>query len=69
MANYIKTLEAKVKELEAEKEQGQTAINNFRNFLRCSKFSGEENGERKDWISTADVQNHLDVIRNAFTGL
>ncbi len=52
-AKYKETLAA----VSADLEQ-------FRVFLHSAKFTGTENGERKDWISTGDVLTRLAEMRN-----
>ena len=39
-------------------------IDAFRIFLNGPKFTGTDNGERKDWIATGDVLRELNEIRN-----
>ena len=38
------------------------SIQDFKRFLAGSKFTGTENGERKDWISTGDVNRWLSEL-------
>ena len=53
MANYIKTLEARLQE-KAE------LVAEFRQHLLSPKFSGlAQDGSRKDWIATGDVLRWL----------
>jgi len=55
MANYIKSLEEKV-------ELATFWAEEFQRHLSLPKFSGTENGERKDWIATQDVHNRLNQL-------
>jgi len=60
MANYIKTLEARVEELEARLQQKAKLVAAFRQHLLSPKFSGlDPDGSRKDWIATGDVLRWL----------
>ena len=64
--NYIKRLEQD-RFLHANQiNKADHAINDFRIFLQSPKFTGTDpDGERKDYISTADVLNRLLIIRDA----
>lgn len=62
--SYIKSLEAKIALLETQKRNTEREITDFKLFLCSAKFVGEEGGERKDWISTTDVQHKLNEICN-----
>lgn len=60
--NYIKSLQ---QQLTTEQERitlAEQEIQAFRSHLRSPKFTGTENGERKDWISTGDVERRLQII-------
>ncbi len=43
----------------------QRDINSMLAFLDSAKFTGTDNGERKDWISTADLKHFLIELRQA----
>ena len=67
--NYIEKLQKENESLKKQVQFFQDALNNFHLFLHSPKFTGEENGERKDWISTGDVINwkrdvETDFFRN-----
>jgi len=63
--NYIKQLQEKNKSLQSQIDSAQTEINDFISFLHSDKFAGVDSaGERKDWISTADVLHKLMEIRS-----
>ena len=56
MANCIKTLEARAKELESRLQGKAELVAAFRQHLLSPKFSGlDQDGSRKDWIATGDV--------------
>jgi len=57
--NYIHELERENAALKARLKAKDDAAIAFMVFLRSPKFTGEENGERKDWISTGDVVHWL----------
>lgn len=58
--NYIKSLQAKVADLEQERAIAQADVDTFLAYLHSDKFKGSQiDGERKDWISTGDVINWL----------
>ena len=63
--NYIKQLEMKARDLGAIVGQTEIEIVRFQTFLNGPKFTGTENGERKDWIATADVITWLRELRSA----
>ena len=68
--NYIKQLQADNALLHARINATNNAIQDFREHLASPKFVGTETyGERKDWISTSDVNNHLSCIRDALHGI
>jgi hypothetical protein len=63
--NYIKRLEAEAGAKDAKIANVQDQINAFITFLHGDKFAGfESNGDRKDWISTADVIERLREMRS-----
>lgn len=65
--NYIQTLRADLAGQTAAVETFKTEIAHFRMFLHSPKFLGDEQGQRKDWISTSDVLFWLsDVESHAF---
>lgn len=62
--NYIKKLQAQLAEKEKQIEMAKNEVNNFISHLHSDKFAGHDSqGNRKDWISTADVLNRLMEIR------
>ena len=61
--NYIKHLEQENAELRQRAELANKEIADFLVFLASPKFTGLENGERKDWIATTDVKLRLMEIR------
>jgi len=60
--NFIQKLQGEVKEKQEKISSVQEEIIGFVLFLRGPKFTGTENGERKDWISTSDVILRLQEI-------
>lgn len=63
--NYIKQLEEDKLNLANQLTQMHTGLQDFIVFLQTSpKFKNEPNQERKDWISTTDVINRLQEIKN-----
>jgi hypothetical protein len=62
--NYIKRLEADLKAAQDKLAAMEEEIQSFRKHLQSSKFVNTET-ERNDWIAVADVQRHLDNIKNA----
>ncbi len=64
--NYIKQLQEDKKNLAVKVAKVYLELNDFVIFLQTSpKFQGNESdGARKDWISTADVINRLQEIKN-----
>ena len=64
MANYIKTLESIADERGDRLTQIHENIEWMRSHLLSSKFVGQSiDGERKDWISTADVLRFIEQLR------
>lgn len=65
---YINVLQKKVEALEGRSTQAQHLIQQFRQHLDIAKFKGvDQNGERKDWIATADVEAWLRNITAVLT--
>lgn len=64
--NYIQTLQEQNKNLAGKLASVLLEIDDFKTFLQTAeKFKGiESNGERKDWISTVDVINRIQEIKN-----
>jgi hypothetical protein len=63
--NYIKKLEARVKELENEKAVVVEQLTEFAVYLGSEKFQGvDASGERKDWVSSREVLGHLFSMRS-----
>ena len=52
---YIQRLKKENQELKEKLNFLSKEIDSFNSFLHSSKFTGDENGERKDWIATGDV--------------
>ena len=61
--NYITRLQAENELLKEQLAKAERQVTTFMAFLQGPKFTGEENGERKDWIATGDVQNWLSQFR------
>ena len=53
--NYIKLLEKQAEDKNNRLIQYSIFIDGIVTHLNSSKFKGEENGERKDWIATGDI--------------
>jgi hypothetical protein len=66
--NFIKQLQAENEELKAKLASATQSITDFMVFLNGPKFTGTENGERKDWIATGDVQTRLSQLRSELNG-
>ncbi len=63
--NYIKQLQTERNNLMTKLSDVQKELYAFQAFLQTSpKFRNEPNQERKDWISTSDVINRLQEIKN-----
>lgn len=62
--NYIKKLERENEELKDALKAFDKSSALFMSHLMSSKFTGTENGERKDWISTGDVITRLREMRS-----
>lgn len=65
--NHILQLQEDKRKLQAKLDEAHTQINAFRAHLHSSKFQGTEGGERKDWISTADVLHRLRDMEGAMS--
>lgn len=57
--NYIHQLQADLCGHIAAIESMRQSMRQFQSFLNGPKFTGTDNGERKDWIATADVLHWL----------
>lgn len=57
--NYIAQLKQQVSERDARIASLESSMEAFRLHLHSAKFTGTENGERKDWIATGDVLKWL----------
>lgn len=53
--NFINKLQAENAELKQKLAAASQNVTDFMAFLQGPKFTGTENGERKDWIATGDV--------------
>lgn len=53
--NYIKLLEKQAEDKNNRLIQYSIFIDGIVTHLNSSKFKGEENGEKKDWIATGDI--------------
>lgn len=63
--NYIQNLQQLTQLQEQRLKEIREEIQEFIVFLHSDKFAGVDSaGERKDWISTADVLHKLIEIRN-----
>ncbi len=68
--NYIKQLKSDNFQLASQVNEADIAIHEFRKHLQINKYKGfEEDGSRKDWISTADVDIWLLRIRDSLLNL
>jgi hypothetical protein len=63
--NYIKRLQADNAEKDGRIAAMEAELSAFRAHLALPKFNGVEDGERKDWIATADVTAWIDRIGDA----
>lgn len=64
--NYIKKLEMENADLREVISYAQETVQRYREHLELPKFKGyEENGDRKDWIATGDV----DLMMRTLMGL
>jgi len=58
--NYIKRLEAELAEAREELAAKNSLLRAFMRELEGQKFQGvDSDGDRKDWIATADVTDRL----------
>ncbi len=62
--NYIKQLQQENTQLRADLESIRLEVEAFIVHLNSDKFRGTDNGERKDWIATADVIQRLRAIQS-----
>lgn len=67
--NYIKQLQAENEQLRQRLAAGIVELDEFKVHLHSDKFKGEEGGERKDWIATADVLHRLSDVRATLNGM
>jgi hypothetical protein len=66
--NYIKTLEKISDDRGARLIKYEDFLNGIVAHLETAKFKGEENGDRKDWIATADIIKMIyDFKRELYT--
>jgi hypothetical protein len=64
--NYIKRLEAENAEKANRLDAVAAELSEFRKHIDLPKFKGtDEDGDRKDWIATADVCDWIEKIRIA----
>lgn len=62
--NYIGQLKEQIAERDARLAVLETSLSEITALLHSPKFTGtESNGERKDWIATADVLNWIRETR------
>lgn len=61
--NHILKLQSENKTLATASQNAQEEIQLFLAHLHSAKFTGTENGERKDWIATGDVIARMQEIR------
>ncbi len=61
--NHILRLQEENKNLKEKLQILNKNMSLFLEFLNSSKFQGEENGERKDWINTSDVRTRIMELR------
>ena len=65
MANYIKKLEAIGTERAERLQAMHERIEWMRAHLLSAKFTGiDADGDRKDWIATADVLRFIEELRS-----
>jgi hypothetical protein len=68
--NYINRLQSERAENALQAREMESQAQGFLAYLSCAKFSGvDSNGQRKDWISTGEVQNLLISLRNSASAL
>lgn len=64
MSNYIQTLQTIAADRGERLTQLHERIESMRAHLLSSKFSGVDlDGDRKDWIATADVLRFIEDLR------
>lgn len=65
--NYIKQLQGELNDAGKAVELALSELEQFRRYLlTASKFTGvEADGERRDWIATADVVRFIDQLRGS----
>lgn len=63
--NHIKRLQQENADLRAALAAFEANAQAFQIHLGSAKFTGTENGERKDWIATGDVLSWLRETRSA----
>lgn len=62
--NYIESLRTMNRELTRHHEEVSERIEDMRAHLLSPKFQGEDlDGDRKDWIATADVLRFIEDLR------
>ena len=66
--NHILRLQANLDQLKADMECIRLEVESFIVHLNSDKFRGTDNGERKDWIATADVMERLRRIQGFVQG-
>lgn len=63
--NYIKSLQADKRSAQAAIAILNTNSDIMIAYLMSAKFTGEANGERKDWVSTGEVVRWIQDTRAA----
>jgi hypothetical protein len=66
--NFIHRLKADLASRDAAIDAAQQKIADLLVFLHSAKFTGTENGERKDWVATGDVIAELRDLRSTLQG-
>ena len=62
--NYIKQMQADLKERDDKLERLKGNVAEFMTYLHSPKFTGlESDGGRRDWIATGDVLHWLMEVR------
>ena len=68
--NYINKLESERNGLAHNINRTDYAIQEFKEYLMGDKFIGFDcQGDRKDWISTAEALVRIELIRKELLGL
>ena len=63
--NYIKRLERENEEAKRRLQEVQDACQHFRVYLSSPKFTGVDmNGDRKDWVSTKEIDDLMQSIHS-----